>query len=562
MTVSNQPPNQDPGAENERLRFALQAAGIGSWDLNFRTQVAWWDQRTKELYGVEGTDTRDFASAGQMMQYVHELDQDRVLQAMRWALNPASGGQYEIEFRIIRRDDEQTRWLLAKGQAYFDEQGRAVRFSGTAQDTTQPVLTRQKLEESQAGMQGAIELAQLGTWSIDVATQGLTYSDRLIEWFGYDPNAQDYTQVIPILEPGDQERVAAAVARALTPESDGVYEAIYTVIHPQTGQKRVLHALGKTVFDATGKAIRLNGTAQDITLQRELQAALQVQVQQRTQELAATNQELAANLEEYAALNQALQEANRRLNRSNENLQQFAYVASHDLQEPLRKIQSFGDLLHRQYADQLGEGLPYLERMQSAASRMSTLIRDLLSYSRISVQPDHRQLVSLSAVLQTVLSDLEVVIADTGAVVHVEPLPALLGDSLQLGQLFQNLLSNALKFSGKSQLNSLNGRSPNVPAIRVSSQPILAKDLPPSVRLTPLAPWYHRIDVADNGIGFEQMDGERIFQLFQRLHGKNEFAGTGIGLAICAKVVINHQGAIQATSQPGQGATFSVYLPG
>jgi len=197
--------------------------------------------------------------------------------------------------------------------------------------------------------------------------------------------------------------------------------------------------------------------------------------------------------------------------------------------------------------------------MQTAANRMSVLIRDLLTYSRIAALHDRRRLVSLSTVVQSVLLDLELLIADTGAVVEVDPLPEILGDEVQLGQLFQNLLSNALKFSRTTSARSVTQST--VPLIQVRVQPVLAKDLPKTIKPALLAPLYYQIDVTDNGIGFEQKQASRIFQVFQRLHGKSEFLGTGIGLAICEKVVINHGGAIRATSRPGHGATFSVYLP-
>ncbi len=442
-------------------------------------------------------------------------------------------------------------------------EGQVYAILEMATDVTQQVLARQQLEDARVHLQEAVELAQLGTWSIDVATQGLTFSDRLIEWFGYDPNAQAYQEVIPILEAGDQARVDQAVAWALNPASDGLYNEIYTVIHPKTGEKRILHARGKTVFGADGKAVRLNGTAQDITLQRELQLLLEQQVRQRTQELAAanealavTNGELEAANEEYAALNEELEEANRLLIRSNENLQTFAYVASHDLQEPLRKIQQFGDLLMTRFAGSMGEELGYIERMQSAAGRMSALIKDLLNYSRISTQREASRPVPLEETLQQVLSTLELTIQQTRAQVSVGPLPVVLGDGSQLGQLFQNLLSNALKFRRTDQTGV-----PVAPRIEVKASWVAADHLPEGIKLSRGGMAYYRIDVVDNGVGFEEKYLDRIFQVFQRLHGKSAYSGTGIGLAICAKVVANHGGAITARSQPGEGATFSVYLP-
>ncbi|GAB2579534.1 hypothetical protein GCM10027190_31530 [Spirosoma areae] len=249
--------------------------------------------------------------------------------------------------------------------------------------------------------------------------------------------------------------------------------------------------------------------------------------------------------------NTQLGQLNQELMRSNANLQQFVFIASHDLQEPLRKIQSFGDLLKAQYADQLGTGVDFVDRMQSAANRMSALIRDLLIYSRLSHQPEANTLVSLAEVLHSVLTDLDLRIQESRAVVEIEAMPTIPGDASQMGQLFQNLVSNALKFCLPGQ----------PPKIRISAERVAASDLPPSVRPTQWVETYHRIDVSDNGIGFEPMYVDRIFALFQRLHGKQVYPGTEIGLAICEKVVTNHGEAIQASSQPGLGATFGAYLP-
>ncbi len=239
------------------------------------------------------------------------------------------------------------------------------------------------------------------------------------------------------------------------------------------------------------------------------------------------------------------------LNRSNNSLQQFNYIASHDLQEPLRKVQQFGDLLENEYGPSLGPGIDYLKRMQSAANRMSTLIKDLLSFSRISTWQKKTASISLTEVVREALLDLELLVEETRAVVDIGPLPTVEGDAMQLGQLFQNLLANALKFHQENV----------APVIRINSQLVALKDVPASVRPVQQAPQYHRIDVADNGIGFDEKYLDRIFQVFQRLHSKSEFAGTGIGLAICEQVAANHGGAITAISQPGQGATFSIYLP-
>lgn len=273
------------------------------------------------------------------------------------------------------------------------------------------------------------------------------------------------------------------------------------------------------------------------TKYRALAEELETHVIERTKELSVANTNLL--------------QVNTDLKRSNKNLEQFAYIASHDLQEPLRKIQQFGDLLISQYATSLGDGVNYLERMQVAARRMSTLIRDLLAFSRISTRQEISDSVFLADIVNTVVADLDLRIQEAEAVVTVTHLPTVQGDPAQLAQLFQNLLTNGLKFR----------RAEVAPKIEINSQAIAAIDLPAGIRPTRLATNYHRIDVVDNGIGFDEKYLDRIFQVFQRLHGKSEYAGTGVGLAICEKVAANHGGAITATSQPGQGATFSIYLP-
>jgi len=269
-------------------------------------------------------------------------------------------------------------------------------------------------------------------------------------------------------------------------------------------------------------------------------------VQKETQQL------LRINNEKLEATNSALRLSNQALNRSNDNLQEFAYVASHDLQEPLRKIQQFGDILNQQYGELLGrQGQDMLVRMQSAAARMSTLIRDLLNFSRLTTPGQHMNEQNLNDLVAGVLVVLDLSIQEKQASVEVGDLGCIAGDATQLTQLFQNLLTNALKFT-----------RPDVkPRVRVNRQPIAHAELPPAFQLADPALSYCAIQVRDNGIGFQPSQAEQIFGTFQRLHGRSEYPGTGIGLAIVRKVVENHHGYVHAESQPGQGATFTIYLP-
>ena len=437
-----------------------------------------------------------------------------------------------------------------------DETGQVYAILDIAVDVTHEIKARQQLQQAEERLQGAIELAELSTWSLDIPRNIFTYSERFMNWLGFSDDTKSLDEAYNPLPDEYRQSVADAITAAIQPGSSGIYRNEHPIINRLTGQVRIISAQAQVFYDADGKPAIMSGTAQDITRQRQLQLALEQQVQQRTEELKRVNAVLAANLDQYAAINEALQEANSLLIRSNDNLERFAYVASHDLQEPLRKVQQFGDLLKSRFTNSSSDELVYVERMQSAASRMSTLIRDLLSFARISTQQDTSEPVSLNEIVNTVMTDFEMVIAETGAVVDVGSLPTVFGDPVQLTQLIQNLISNALKFSRMDGAGK-----PVTPLIQINSQLVDAGSLPASVKPARTASAYYQLDITDNGIGFEEKYVDRIFQVFQRLHGKNQFAGTGIGLAICEKVAVNHGGAITARSQPGQGTTFSVYFP-
>lgn len=458
----------------------------------------------------------------------------------------------ETPVNITRENGPETIYVNLTYQPQVEKDGNISGILVVATDVTQQVLSRQKIQEAEITLRGAVELANLGTWHIDLTTGILDYSPRLREWFGIGAD-----EIITIergyaaINKSDHPRIKAAITHATTPGTDGIYDIEYNVDVNSAERERILHAQGKTYFNKNGEPVKISGTVQDVTEQRKVQLALEQLVQERTEELATTNEELAAINEEYSATNEELAKSNELLMRSNENLQQFAYIASHDLQEPLRKIQSFGDLLKKRYAAELGAGADYLERMQGASRRMSALIEDLLAFSRVSTQKNVTEQVELNQVVKSVLTDLDFAIQETKAVISVGQLPVIEGDPLQLGQLYQNLISNALKFHLPNQ----------APHIEINAEIVNSADLPNTIKPARFAPTYHRIDVRDNGIGFDDKYTNRIFQIFQRLHGKTEYAGTGIGLAICEKVANNHGGAITATSNPGHGAVFSVYFP-
>jgi light-regulated signal transduction histidine kinase (bacteriophytochrome) len=234
-----------------------------------------------------------------------------------------------------------------------------------------------------------------------------------------------------------------------------------------------------------------------------------------------------------------LKDYSRRLEESNQELEQFAFIASHDLREPLRKIRSFGSIIMNRFESELPpQGKDYMARMTNAAERMDTLVQDLLVYSRVTSQAREFDAIDLNEVVQMVLSDLEPHIREKEARVTAVELPHIEGDNNQLYQLFQNLVGNALKYSKPGQ----------PPLIEIRGE-IMAEHQT------------CRIVIADNGVGFPSDSSDEIFKLFRRLHAKKDYQGSGIGLAICKKIIERHNGSILAHGVPGEGATFTITLP-
>jgi PAS domain S-box-containing protein len=250
---------------------------------------------------------------------------------------------------------------------------------------------------------------------------------------------------------------------------------------------------------------------------------------------------------------QAMAAANAKLERRNRALRDFAYIASHDLQEPLRKIRSFSSLVLDDYADAVDDtGRHYLDRMHDAAERMSQLINDLLVYSRITTRAQPFEPVDLEAIAENVRSDLDLQVEDVDGTVEVGDLPTVEADPTQIRQVLQNLIGNGLKFH----------RPDEPPHVQVEATVEPADpELQQEGRLDGHCTEMCRLTVADNGIGFEENHADRIFTPFKRLHGRGEYEGTGMGLAICRRIVERHGGDITASSTPGEGTTFTVLLP-
>lgn len=254
-------------------------------------------------------------------------------------------------------------------------------------------------------------------------------------------------------------------------------------------------------------------------------------------ELRQINRKLEDEVSVRIGAERSLENMVKNLERSNSDLEKFAYVASHDLQEPLRKVQAFGDLLASDCADDVSdEAKDYIARMQSAAQRMRVLIDDLLSYSRVAQKRRVFEPTDLNQVVKEVVDDLEISLNEAGGTISISEFPVIDGDPTQLHQLFQNILGNGIKY-----------RRPDVaPVISCTAK---------------VTDQVCEITVSDNGIGFENTHKDKIFEIFQRLHGRNSFSGSGIGLSICRKICERHDGYISADGHPGEGAVFKIVLP-
>ena len=305
-------------------------------------------------------------------------------------------------------------------------------------------------------------------------------------------------------------------------------------------------------YQARARQEELEGEVKERRRAQEALSALNSTLEERITERSAAA-ELRAG--ELAQANHQLQALAVQLAGSNRELEQFASIASHDLQEPLRKVQAFGDRLQSKFGDLLGEqGKDYLDRMLSASARMRTLINDLLTFARLTTKGRPFTALDLTEIAQQVVSDLEERIRQTGGSVHVDALPTIEADPVQMRQLFQNLIGNGLKFH----------RPEAAPAVTIQGR-IIPAPKPERRAVSSSSPDQRgdvcEIRVQDNGIGFNDQYRDRIFELFQRLHGRQEYEGTGMGLAICRKIVERHGGTISAASVPGQGAAFIVTLP-
>ncbi len=387
----------------------------------------------------------------------------------------------------------------------------------------------------------ATDSANVGTWSLNIKTQELEWSALHKKMWGYDENRTDLTfeDWHIIILPEDKALAFQRVEEARVNHT--LYEVEYRIKRPNDNVIRWMRSFGQYYYNEVGEAITLTGISLDVTEQKSFTEELEKKVTERTTEIAIKSEQLQI-------LNKTLDANNLALENANAELQSFTYIASHDLQEPLRTIKLFSKRIveAEEFSDKTKN---YFNFIIDASERMRNLIVSLIDFSRTEKSELNIVPCNLNTIVEESKSDLHVSITEKNAIIQSETLPTVTGMHIQLLQLFTNIIGNAIKYSKPAV----------APHIKITVTTVAGETInhPSAVKQTN----YYAIKIADNGIGFEKEYETKIFEVFQRLHGRTEYKGTGIGLAIVKKIAINHNGFIIAEGVPDIGATFTIYLP-
>ena len=478
-------------------------------------KIGYVNKKFTEILGYTALDLDGFDY--DWKRIIYEEDAPKYQEEFNKFLELQDSEEYSYENRLTPKDGG-WRYFRTKGTVLSrTSEGKPAAILFIAQDITDQFKNTEELLKTKELIRETEILHKYGIYTYDVKSDVISWSEGVYHLFEVDPRdavQKNYAFLEQFVPDEERDRIRGLRETALekTDEFENEFAIVTVNNHP-----KILLETGKIIRDEAGKATKCVGTIRDVTRER-------------------TNQ-------------RELEKNNRELDRSNKELEEFAYVASHDMQEPLRKIITFSGRLREKFKDQLGsEGAMYLERMNGAANNMRILIENLLEISRTARTTQPFVETDLNQIIRQVKADLELSIEEHAVVLNCAKLPVVQAIPSQMLQLFSNLLNNAIKF-----------RSPGRrPEISITSRELDAADreqllLPEKI--------YYEIAISDNGIGFEQEYAERVFQIFQRLHGKSEYPGSGIGLSICKKVTDKHNGVIYARSQTGAGTTFYVVLP-
>lgn len=499
--------NEQLTAKAELLALAERISNLGTWEFFIDGNTVKWSEELSVIYGLREINSEVSSEVNE--QVVAPEYRSKVKKELQNAILNKS--TFAVEYQIVQPQGTR-RYVLGQG-FYIEKENKLV---GTVQDITQQKEAIFKLKINETLLREAELVSHSGSWEWSEDREFALWSDEMYNIHGFLPhsvfvNFAFYQNLV------HEEDVQTFLKKfSIARQNKVPFRISYRIVRP-SGEIR--HVLSTAEYKKIGiNNFAYIGNTQDVT---ELRKA-QVQLEEKVIEL----------------------------NRSNQDLEQFAYVASHDLQEPLRKIQAFGEKLKTKCEAQLSpEGQDYLKRMTSAAERMRSLINDLLTFSKAT--RDHKKFlkVNLADLVNESLRELDFSVEMSQATVGIKVDLEVEGIPQQLRQLFQNLIENALKFTFTE----------TKPQIVIEGMLKYGHEL----NLAEIKPnqLYAVITVSDNGIGFDEEDAEKIFDIFHRLHSRAEFSGTGIGLAICKKITDNHSGFIYARSEKGKGAVFTVGLP-
>jgi two-component system CheB/CheR fusion protein len=507
-------------ASIERFRLVSKATNEAIWDWNLVSGNTWWSDAYYQKFGIEKTAAAGTRDAWQ--KHIHPSDRKRVSDSLDHFIRSGNTNWSE-EYDFSHADGHYVR-VLDRAYILHDEEGVPYRLLGSMLDVT---LLRQAQTEALYNIEQRKFMAEsmpLIVWSASPTGEIDFLNQHFYNYSGLTNKSNLQKNWESIIHPDDIEELQSVWKESLNTKMDFSIELRLR----RSDSQYYWHLLrARSKRDEAGSVVSWIGTSTDVHEQKTHRETLEEKVKERTRDLALSNEELEA---------------------SNIELQQFASVASHDLKEPLRKIHMFSHLLKDKYHQQDGDpAAEYLNRIISSSARMTNLVNDLLTFSRLSINQLFR-LTDMNMIVDEVLGDLELLIKEKDAEIKVGYLPQLEAIPGQMRQVFQNILTNALKFSKKNERAYITIESQCLDEKRFDSLPAEQGN-------------YCMISITDNGIGFDEQYKDKIFTIFQRLHTKEKYEGTGIGLAITKKIIDKHNGIITARSEDGKGSCFQFILP-
>lgn len=508
----------------ERFRSLADNIPNLAWMADADGWIFWYNNR---WYEYTGTTPKDMEGWG--WQSVH--DQEKLPQVLeRWQASIKTGNKFEMVFPL-KGTDGKFKEFLTRVVPVYDKDGKIFRWLGTNTDITQQRIAEKAIKESEQNLKNVILQAPVAmcllkepNFIVEIA------NEKMFELWGRrgeDVMHKPIVDGLPeIKEQGFDLLLEGVYTTGKTYAASNVPAAL-----PRNGkiENVFVNFVYEAYREADGKISGILAVAIDVTEQVIARQKIEEVVAERTKELA---------------------ESNNNLQKTNDELAQFAYIASHDLQEPLRKISVFSQMLEKSIAEKLdAQSRNYLNKINNSSSRMIKLIRDVLTYSELGRENITFESVNLNEVIENSKADYDLLIEQKGATINYKDLPTIEAIPIQMSQLFSNLIGNALKFIKKDVK----------PVITINARKLSKEEISSGTLNKMLS--YYEITFTDNGIGFDQEYSDQIFSIFQRLHRKSDYEGTGIGLALCKKIALNHHGDLNALRSSKNGAVFTILLP-